>query len=212
MRLAVLFGAFALASCGGGVSKSELAEAIKKSDTVAHCLNLSLADRGGTDKAQFDAGFLNFVSGPFGDLELPPFLQALVTSGILVKDGVFERPVLFSKIWVAKYKIAKGYENLFRMKADEREQQGSVYLCGGDMDVEVLNFTVPAEGQNMTEVQYRFEIKNTPPALRSLIESGQIPRFETTAPGGQEVLMRGEGTATVVKTNNGWEVMKLPFS
>ena len=203
--------ALALSSCGSGVSKSELAEAIEKSDSVGHCLDLTLADRGPTDKADFDAGYLDFVIGPFGDMELPAFIQALVTSGILVKEGVFERPVLFSKVLVAKYKIAKGYEHLFRMKESILGQPASVYLCGGDMDVEVVNFTVPAEGQNTTEVQYRFEIKNTPPALRTLIEGGQMPRFQTSAPGGQEILLSGEGTATAVKTNNGWEVMNTPI-
>lgn len=206
MRVAILFGAFALASCGGGVSKSELAEAIEKSDTVAHCLNLASAANASTTKERFDAGFVDFPAPPFGDPEsnLPPFIKAMVENGILIKDGVHESPGLFGSFPIIGFKVANGNENLFHQKVNERGG-GHVFLCGGERDVEVVNFTEPAEGQNMTEVQYRFQIVNTPPAFRAMIESGQIPR-EDLAIGGKEVLLSGEGTATVIKTNNGWEV------
>lgn len=206
MKWAFLFGAFALASCGG-VSKSELAEAIEKSDTVAHCLNLASAAPLITEKEQFDAGFLDFHPAMYGDIEeqLPPFIKAMVANGVLLKDGIYEKPALFGTMPIVRYKIAKDHENLFRMKVRDNGRRGTVYLCGGDMDVEVVNFTEPAEGQNTTQVQYRFEIVNTPPAFRTMIEGGQIPRVDT-AIGGQEVLLSGEGTATVVKMNTGWEV------
>jgi hypothetical protein len=205
MRSFVLIGTIALASCGGmgGVSKDELAEAIEKSDTVAHCLNLASAANERTSKERFDAGHLDFDAPYYGDPEMniPPFIQAMVGNGILTKEGVLDN----QGSPAVGFKVVKGNEKLFRWKPTDNGRGGWVFLCGGDMEVEVVNFTEPAEGQNMTQVQYRFQIVNTPQAFAGMLEEGAIPRAEM-AMGGQEVLVAGEGTATVVKTNNGWEV------
>jgi hypothetical protein len=204
-RAAIVVGlAMGLSSCGGGVSKSELAQAIEKSDTVAHCLNLASAASERTSKERFDAGYIDLPAPYYGDPEMnvPPFIQAMVSNGILTKEGVFDsqgHPAV-------GFKVVKGNEGLFHWKSNDNARGGWVFLCAGDMEVEVVNFTEPAEEQNMAQVQYRYQIANTPPAFRTMLESGQIPR-EELAIDGKEVLLSGDGSATVVKTNNGWEVM-----
>lgn len=223
MRLFALLGIFALVSCGGPspssdgnkttereteaappttASNENFARLIVASGVPDRCINLGNWAGERTPKEKALTGLMEFNADPYVN-PAPAWIAELANAGFLAHEG----EAVTNNNPVNVYRATAGNEEMFRWVESNGNRGGSIHFCPGTLSVDVVSYTEPAEERGMTQARYTYRVSNIPAPIQSMMDSGQIPagppQFNEIR---GTVLVEGEGTATLVKTSNGWEV------
>lgn len=223
MRLFVLLGPVALVSCGGPspsaggnettereaevappttASNENFARLIVAGGVPERCINLGSWAGERTPKEKALAGLMEFNADPYVN-PAPAWIAELANAGFLAHEG----EAVTNNNPVNVYRATAGNEGMFRWVEGDGNRGGAYHFCPGSLAVDVVSYTEPAEERGMTQAQYHYRVSDIPAPIQSMMDSGQIP---AGPPEFNEIrgtiLIDGEGTATLVKTNNGWEL------
>lgn len=183
-------------------SNENFARLIAASGIPERCINLRTWAGERTPRDRADAGFMEFNADRYVN-PAPPYIAALANAGFLH----FEQDAVTNGNPVRVYRATAGNEGMFLRVPSDDGRNVSVHFCPGKLSVDVVSYTEPAEERGMTEVRYTYRVSDIPAPIQAMMDSGEIP---SGPPQFNEirgtVLVGGEGTATLVKTSNGWEV------
>jgi hypothetical protein len=228
MRLFALLGMFALVSCGGPSPSADGNETTERETKVAppttasnenfarlimaggvpeRCINLGSWAGERTPKEKAMAGLMEFNADPYVN-PAPAWIAELANAGFLSHEG----EAVTNNNPVNVYRATAGNEGMFRWVESDGNRGGSIHFCPGVLDVEVVSYTEPAEERGMTQVQYRYYVGDVPAPIQLMMARREIP---SGPPQYNEIrgtlLVGGEGTVTLVKTNNGWELSQQRY-
>lgn len=186
----------------GSASNETFARLIAAGGVPERCLSLGLhaGERTPKDKAQ--TGLMEFNADPYVN-PAPPYIAALADAGFLHAEG----DAVNRGNPVKVYRATVGNEGMFRWFPSDGNRGGAIHFCPGTLSVDVVSYTEPAEERGMTQARYTYRVSGIPAPIKKLMDSGQIPAGPPTDMAIRgTVLFEGEGTATLVKTSNGWEL------
>lgn len=148
-------------------------------------------------------GFDNFTAPRFQEFEAAGLLTSKMESN---QTGMLGGPVEFraydlTDLGRSLYQV--GEKKVFR---DRPARKNPLFCAGKGQVAEVVNFVIPSEGANTTQVTFRWNTVddkgNTISALPDQPWAG-IGSYKS-----DRLPLEGDGTATLTLTNNGWEVLE----
>lgn len=148
--------------------------------------------------------------GGFDNVTGPRF-QEFEAAGLLVSSLESEQTgMMGGPVQYRRFDLTDLGRSLYQLGEKKqfrgRPPRTNPLFCAGKGQVsEVVRFIVPSEGQNTTQVTYRWNTVDTGGNIVSALPDqpwANIGNYQS-----DRLPLEGEGTATLALTNNGWEVM-----
>lgn len=125
--------------------------------------------------------------------------DALTDAGLLTRSSAEKKRFLIGSKQVTNYDLSANGRNTW---TPDQTQPGYGNFCFGHREVTTIDSFTPSDTADATQytVNYHYQVANLPGWTTSLEMKNAFPRLAADISGSQT------GTATLVKSNNGWQV------